>query len=160
MALTVFVSHKSEDAYPAKHVAQQLASHGIGSYLDVADETLVGDGPELGDYLRRRLAECQQLLAVVSAVTQHSWWVPWEIGVATERNYRIATFLTQDVRTPSYLQKWPYLRNDRDIALYAQTCKEFEADLVAKSQTGRILESLRASTARDFHKVLKRRLGQ
>lgn len=158
---TVFVSHKNEDAAVARRVSDRLKLRGLATYLDTIDPVLGKDGPELGDYLRAKLGECSQLLAVVSPATQGSWWVPWEIGVATEKSYFIATFLTQPVTTPTYLQKWPYLRTDQDLDVYADVSKRAHQEIVAKSQaTGRILESMRASAATDFHRVLKKALGQ
>lgn len=155
------MSHRRDDAAVAKSVADRLKLRGLGVYLDVVDPILVKDGPDLGEYLRARLGECSQLLAVVSAATQGSWWVPWEIGVATEKTYRIATFMTQDVSTPGYLQKWPYLRTAEDLDVYAELSKRSEAEILAKAQVpGRVLESLRASAVSDFHRTLKRALRQ
>lgn len=159
--ITVFVSHKQEDARLALGIGERLKVNGLGYYLDVVDQQLTKDGPDLGDYLRRKLGECDQLLAVVSGATKFSWWVPWEIGVATEKNYRIATFLKEDIDTPGYLQKWPYLRNAQHIDEYARLSKVVQAEVLAKAQIpGRILESERSAGARDFHRLLKRSLGQ
>lgn len=157
--VVVFISHRGEDGAVAKSIANHLASKGLGVYLDVIDLALVKDGPELGDYLKARLGECSQLLAVISAATKGSWWVPWEIGVATERNYRIATFLTEGVPTPGYLQKWPYLRTRQDLDKYVVESKHAQVQVLAKSG-GVITKRTRAEVARDFHRSLKRALGQ
>lgn len=160
-AQTVFVSHKKEDAGAAQRVANRLQHNGLGVYLDLVDTSLAGDGPALGEYIRRKLGECTQLMAVVSAATQQSWWVPWEIGVATEKSQLITAFLTQDVTTPGYLQKWPYLRTESDIDLYARFSVLAHAEIMAKARPGApILESYRAAAATDFHRTLKRALGQ
>ncbi|MGY4350263.1 hypothetical protein ACVWXM_006756 [Bradyrhizobium sp. GM7.3] len=69
-----FISHKKEDAEQAA-----FKGNGLFVYLDVIDIQLGKTGPDLADYIRGQLDQCTQLLAVISARTQASWWVPWEI---------------------------------------------------------------------------------
>lgn len=159
----IFISHKKEDSAVAAKVAERLRFNGIGYYLDVVDNIEVKDGPELSDYIRVRMSECTQLMAIISPVTKESWWVPWEIGVATEKDYPIASFISQNLPSvPSYLKKWPFLRTDNDIDAYAQETKTFEG----QRQHVRLaegLERLKATAPRsvaDFHRQLKKRLGQ
>jgi hypothetical protein len=84
----VFVSHQKADSEIALAVAARLrVHHQIDSYLDVIDTNLALSGESLGEYLRAEMGKCTQLIAVVSASTKISWWVPWEIGIATEKNF-------------------------------------------------------------------------
>lgn len=156
----VFLSHKDQDSEVAGRVAARLRDNGMEVYLDLIDPMLDKDGADLGEYLRDRMSECTQLIAVISRATQASWWVPWEIGVATEKNFFIATFVLQTIVLPEYLTKWPYLETAQDIDEYARTSKSIERQLATKSQFRSPTDALRSSSARDFHRVLKRSLGQ
>jgi TIR domain len=159
MTIKVFISHKKEDAQLAGGIAQYLQNSGLRVYLDVIDTQLGKNGPDLADYIRGQLEQCTQLLAVISRHTQASWWVPWEIGVATEKERFLASFVSTDANVPEYLEKWPYLRNQADLAVYVRESKRAEMlveDRVAKGfQT-----TARAQGFRSFHTSLKASLGQ
>lgn len=86
MAVKVFVSHKREDAEQAGAVAAYLKQNGLNFYLDVIDAQLGKSGPDLADYIRDQLEQCTQLLAVISAKTQASWWVPGKLGSLPRRS--------------------------------------------------------------------------
>src|SRR6266851_8187582 len=120
MTIKVFISHKKEDAEQAAAVAAHLTAGGLSVYLDVIDGQLGKSGPDLADYIRAQLDNCTQLLAVISAQTQASWWVPWEIGVATEKERFLASFVSGNATVPEYLAKWPYLRTRADLDKYVQ----------------------------------------
>jgi hypothetical protein len=93
MAIKVFISHQRVDALQAKAIADRLRDrHQIASYLDVMDPVIDKTGEDLTQYVRAQLGTCTQLLAVVSPATKESWWVPWEIGVASEKDYILATY--------------------------------------------------------------------
>jgi hypothetical protein len=129
--------------------------------LDTIDSQLVKDGPELADYIRAQMARCTQLLAIISQLTQQSWWVPWEIGVATEKERPLASFVSEQAKLPSYLQKWPYLRTLDDVDKYAEVSKQIRTTLNESVRMRTKTETAaRASAFRDFHRVLKSRLGQ
>ncbi|OWK25703.1 hypothetical protein AJ87_07450 [Rhizobium yanglingense] len=86
-------------------------------------------------------AKCTQLLAVVSEKPQQFWWVPWEIGVATEKDFPLASFLGGGAPPPEYLRKWPYLQNDLDINRYAKldppTSKRVREAMPSRNSLGR-----------------------
>jgi len=154
----VFVSHKKEDATLAEKVARRIRLNGLETYVDTIDDALLKDGPDLAEHLLRRMGECQQLIAVVSASTKGSWWVPWEIGVGSEKSFRMASFSETYVTLPSYLEKWPALHTDQHIDQYCQLSKQTEVTLNQEirqtlSEDRRV--QVRKSTARDFHKQLK-----
>src|SRR4051812_40016632 len=115
--MRIFVSHKDTDAELARTVVQALAVSNVATYLDEFDERLLR-GPQLADHLRSRMASCSHLIAVVSVSTAKSWWVPWEIGVASERTMPLASFTSQPSLLPEYLRSWPYLSQIGDIAAY------------------------------------------
>lgn len=151
--MKVFVSHKDTDAALARTVVQALEAQSVSAYLDELDERLLR-GPKLADHLRARMSLCSHLIAVVSSSTATSWWVPWEIGVASERTMPLASFTSQPTLLPDYLRSWPYLSRVADIAAYVEEAKRFDRET----------KSLTASAARTdwqgFHTRLKSRLGQ
>ena len=159
----VFVSHKDVDEALAKRVAQRVQQNRMGVYLDSVDPALERDGPELADYLLERMSECEQLIAVVSAATSESWWVPWEIGVGSEKGFRMASFSESFVQLPTYLQKWPSLRALNDVDLYCQ----LSASTAERVRTGtrvHLSEAARMSVqkrhAGEFHRSLKAALAR
>ena len=161
MVNKVFISHKREDTRPAISISEQIKANGISTYVDVIDDALLNDGPELGDYIRNRMSSCDQLIAVISRTTQDSWWVPWEIGVATEKDFRIASYADSPVSLPSYLDKWPVLRNLSDVDLYCRYSKEADQATMRKMSgvyTSDHSATIRKADVGEFHKDLSRAL--
>lgn len=157
----VFLSHQSRDADSAKFVAVHLrVNHGIECYLDVIDPYINRPGEDLADHIRSQMGACTQLLAVVSDQTKASQWVPWEIGVATEKQFPLATFSTDGMKPPEFLQKWPYLRSLTDLDRYAAASKEAERTFVRKRSATFSETASRASSTREFYTTLRASLGQ
>ena len=158
--MRVFISHKQKDSEIATRVAHRLSTHHrVECYLDVFDPHANDSGDDLGDYLRDVLSKCTELMAVVSGSTKESWWVPWEIGVATEKDRPITTFAGGQCVLPSYLKKWPFLRNVDDLDVYIRVAKQARrvADVERRSKSA---AELQAKYARTFHRDLKQALGQ
>lgn len=158
MANKVFISHKNSDAALAGKVALRVRKNGFETYLDTVDDALAKDGPELANLLLDRMAECQQLIAVVSSQTKDSWWVPWEIGVGSEKGFRMASYSESNVSLPSYLEKWPALHTDGHIDLFCDYSKRKDEEisrrtLAAATEDHRL--QVRKSAALNFHKQLK-----
>lgn len=158
MASKVFISHKNTDALLAERVARRVRENGLETYLDTIDDALMKDGPELADVLLARMAQCQQLIAVVSSETKTSWWVPWEIGVGSEKGFRMASYSDSYVSLPTYLKKWPALHTERDVDLYCQYSKQTDA-VINRRMRDALTEDrrmqVRKSEALDFHKQLR-----
>lgn len=152
--MKVFISHQQEDSACARTVASGLRQYGWETYLDVIDSALQEDGPGLSDYIREQMSKCTQLLSVISSSTKNSWWVPWEIGVASEKDFLIATYVAEHTELPSYLKKWPCLMTLNDIAKYVRLSN------TANSRIRTAYAQHRASIARNFHRELRRSLGQ
>jgi hypothetical protein len=115
--MKLFISHKKEDISLAIKAHQALSPQ-IECYLDALDDQLNVSTSDLGDYFKKQLRGSTHLLAIVSDKTQSSWWVPFEIGMATERDYPIATYSPSEVELPSYLKKWPYLKTLNDLSTF------------------------------------------
>lgn len=159
MSQRVFISHKDSDSRVAENVARRVRYNGLDVYLDTIDSALVEDGPELADMLLERMGDCHQLIAVVSQQTKDSWWVPWEIGVGSEKGFRMASYSESYVSLPSYLEKWPALKNESHIDKYCRISKEVEGEEIRRRQFSfgneGLYESIRKSKSMDFHRRLK-----
>ncbi len=158
--MKVFLSHQRADTVRATEIAQRLKSrHNIDSYLDVIDTQLGKSGPSLADYLRREIGKCTHLLAVTSLATRESQWVPWEIGIATEKDYPLATFAGYSQAVPEFLAAWPYLRTLEDVDAYARAAKSADATFVVRKRM--VTEaSARQESSATFFDQLRRDLGQ
>jgi hypothetical protein len=158
--MKVFISHQKADSDIAGAVAARLqVPHQIDSYIDLIDVNLAKSGESLGDYLRSEMGRCTQLIAIVSGNTKLSWWVPWEIGIATEKDFPLATYLGDNTATPEYLQKWPYLRSIADVDQYARASKSAEATFKSKRSILTEDRARRTATS-DFFRTLRASLGQ
>lgn len=159
--MKIFLSHQRTDSSIALQIQRHLKSnHGIDCYLDIVDNQF-DNGEDIAEHVRKELNNCTQLLAVVSDTTKKSWWVPWEIGVATEKDFPLATF-GGGIELPEYLKKWPYLRNISDLDKYAEASKDASKRLVTAT-----LESassgttvFRGDATKYFYKTLRAKLGQ
>lgn len=159
----VFISHQAADAMLSRQISDRLRNiHGIDTYLDVIDSYLLRRGEDLAAHIRAELGKCTQLLAVVSAATRTSWWVPWEIGVATEKNQPLATYAagySSIDSIPEYLRKWPYLRSEQDLDRYAAASKHADRTFSQKSVI--LTESVaRTRSTAEFFQMLRGSLGQ
>jgi hypothetical protein len=161
MAKKVFISHKDTDSTLAAKVASRVQRNGVQTYLDVIDDALAKDGPDLADLLLQRMASCDQLIAVVSTATKDSWWVPWEIGVGSEKGFRMASYSESYVSLPSYLEKWPALHTDADIDLFCKVSQRVDAEIERRTRAMLSEDNrmrVRKSEALNFHKALRTEL--
>ena len=153
----VFVSHKDVDEGIARRVAERVRANRMDVYLDSVDSAMAEDGPDLADYLLERMDECEQLIAVMSSATAESWWVPWEIGVGSEKGFRMASYSESPVYLPTYLRKWPILGSMRDVDRYCRLSRTTsdrirEETARTMSESGRL--GIRREKAADFHRRL------
>lgn len=159
MAIRVFISHKLEDAQQAKAIADRLRNvHQIESYLDVLDPVIGKSGEELARYIRDKLATCTQLLAVITPATKESWWVPWEIGVASEKDYPLATY-GGTVALPDFLEKWPVLKSEQHLDAYAQASQQANRERLLLERTA-TASAARKSSTQEFYRSLRSQIGQ
>lgn len=159
--MKIFLSHQKADSRIALSIQSHLKSvHDIDCYLDVIDVN-ISQGEDIAEHVRSELSKCTQLLAVVSESTKMSWWVPWEIGVATEKDYPLATF-GDGIDLPTYLKKWPYLRNMSDLDKYAEASREARrrrhtASMESDSPNVVIFKN---NSTKYFYRVLREKLGR
>jgi hypothetical protein len=156
----IFISHQSRDSVLATSLATRLkVNHGLECYLDVIDPG-IKRGEDLAAHIQAELTKCTQLLAVVSEATRTSWWVPWEIGVATEKDYPLATYSSGTELPPEYLRKWPYLRTMGELDLYAAASKAADSSFVVQKRANLNEETARVRSTRTFYADLRKSLGQ
>jgi len=158
--MKVFLSHQKTDSLTASRIASRLKTiHSIDSYLDVIDPYIGGSIELLADHIRDEMGKCTQLLAVISPATANSQWVPWEVGMGTEKNLPLATFSGGDLLPPEFLRKWPYLRSDRDLDLYAHASKQVSKNFY-KYEQSYTAERASVLSTRQFFRELRSELGQ
>lgn len=156
--MPVFISHKSTDNAIAKMVRDYLAKADIKCYLDDLDPSLKTTD-DITKAILDHLATCTHLLAVVSASTVQSWWVPFEIGAGTVKESRIATFQVGTADLPSYLTKWPIMKSTAQLVHFVQLYKG-DREIVFQSRGEYMAKSAAVQTAADFHAKLKSAIGQ
>lgn len=156
----VFISHKREDSYQAEKIASILKQNNIDFYLDVLDTQLAASGEELTRHLRGKLNDCSHLIALLSYATRFSWWVPFEIGLATEKEYPISSYISSTVFSdiPDYLKKWPVLLNENDLKKYIDLLKRDRYSLLLESSMDTFNKPKNYAEA--FHKRMKAQLNQ
>jgi TIR domain len=131
--MKVFISHQKADSTIAMEIASHLRTrHAIYSYVDVIDPYIGHDGNDLANHIRTEMAKCSQLIAVVSYSTKESQWVPWEIGVASEKDFPLATYADMQTKLPEFLEKWPVLRSMAHVDAYANASKSAQRTIEAK----------------------------
>lgn len=134
--MPVFISHRTADDALARQAASRLRYyHGIECYIDDIDQELkrAQGTSEVTALIVRRLNLCTNLLAIVTANTEGSWWVPFEIGVARQAPRVITTLTNQeDYSLPEYLREWPRLRGASAIDQFAELYKEQNRVLPAR----------------------------
>ncbi|WP_252218887.1 MULTISPECIES: toll/interleukin-1 receptor domain-containing protein [unclassified Clostridium] len=118
MSMTIFISHKNEDSNIASIICNKLNDLGVCAYLDLLEGDLTFDGEKLTNHIKGRLNSCTDLLVVMSKETQKSWWVPFEIGMASQLDFPIVSYLTDKVSLPEYLSYWPALKELADLPKY------------------------------------------
>lgn len=166
--MPVFISYRHTDRHHAISIDQRLKTAGIKTYLDVLDEESKQSADEITDIITQRMRECTHLIAVISDDTSKSWWVPFEIGEATFAENRITTFQLNipDDRLPVYLKKWPKIDNLLQIDLFIQSYKKdkkYSAAMESASASAEYQFNKSrgfTTTADEFHRTLKKNLGQ
>jgi len=166
--MPVFISYRHTDRNQAILIDQRLKTAGIKTYLDVLDEESKQSTDQITDIITQRMRECTHLIAVISDETSKSWWVPFEIGEATFAENRITTFQLNihDDKLPTYLKKWPKINNLLDIDLFIQSYKKdkkYSAAMESASANAEYQFNKShgfTTTADEFHRTLKKNLGQ
>lgn len=156
--MDIFISHKQEDACIAEHVCNTLNSLGVNAYLDLLEGDLLLEGEALTNHIKSKLNECTDILVVMSKHTQESWWVPFEIGMAAQRDFPIVSYLINDVELPDYLNYWPILRKTSDLLKYIDAKKKIIAEDYNIIKSFNSNHSSTKSSTKRFYEELKNKL--
>lgn len=159
--MPVFISHRKNDANIALSINRYLSSEGIKSYVDELDEALQ-TATNITIVIMKRIQDCNHMIAVVSPNTQGSWWVPFEIGVASRAERRISSYKVNAVNLPEFLRIWPIMINVDHLKQFVYLYKN---DKIVLTESRDYYERIKASsahvqTAEDFHRRLKISTGQ
>lgn len=162
--MPVFISHRTTDDKIAQAVANRLKyTHGISVWIDDFDkeaQSYKGGERNITNLILKRLGDCTNLLAIVTANTTGSWWVPFEVGVARQAPRVITTFTNLVSGLPEYLTEWPVLRGEEAIDQFANLYKKQQQilndSIIRKSETA----SNQFDRVDAFHRTLKANLGQ
>lgn len=115
----------------------------------------------LTSHLKAKLSECTHLTAVISNNTKFSWWVPFEIGLATEKDFPISTVVSYTNRDqlPDYLWKWPVLETAGDLEQYCLLLRK-EKTLLLNEEVNKSFSNRPKSYSEAFHRRMKMLTGQ
>lgn len=123
--IDVFVSHKSDDKDKAEDVARCIVTSGLSVWIDTVDIGGTADDIEMVRRIETAIARASSLIAVVTQVTNESWWVPFEIGLAYEKEKQLASYCESphQVEFPSFLWSWPLVQNHNDLHKWCRHVK-------------------------------------
>ena len=156
--MKVFISHKDSDRTTALEVLNVLTSNRVEAYLDVLDNSVVQKGELLTKHIKSKLNECTDILVVMSEKTKSSWWVPFEIGMAAQKDLPTVSYLQSGVALPEYLSYWPRLKSNSDIVKYINTRLRVKRQIMAERLDQSTIYASRLSETQRFYDELKRQL--
>ncbi len=160
--MPVFLSYYRLDEQKARAIHDRLTRiHGVSTYIDVLDQEMRSASDVTGLILSR-LSSCTHIMALLSSATVQSWWVPFEIGAATQNERRIVSYNASYVSRedlPGYLKLWPILRSIEDLDRFAHRYKQ---DRLPLEKSQRLTEAKAAAiqSANEFHRLLKFDISQ
>lgn len=123
----VFISHKKEDENAAKYIGDYIMEHAdVDIYLDLYDAELkeavsVDNDKKIVESIKRGVSTSTHVLCIISDKTHLSWWVPYEIGVASvsDTKKHIASLKLNNISDlPSFLKTEEVLISATDFIRY------------------------------------------
>lgn len=88
--MNVFISHSSSDKWAARQICKELGQRGIESFLDEKD---IETGDSIDEAVDQHLANCDELLMILSPASLSSAWVLIEVGGARALKKRLVPIL-------------------------------------------------------------------
>ena len=163
--VTIFISHKKEDKDKAIKISRHIESkYGFCTYVDVLDPE-IQNYSNVTDRIVNQLRKSTHLLVIFSEHTIKSMWVPFELGVAYEREEGIGVYiwdkeLSYDL--PEYLDEFPKLKNKKHLDEYLNLINEIptkEQLILERSESlGYKVRAKDVNYAREFINMLNKRL--
>lgn len=152
----VFISHQKNDTKIAQQLYYYLKRENIDCFLDVYDPLAGSSGSPIENYIIDVMNDCSHFLTVLSTNTEESWWVPFEIGVATEKDIPIANYFHERIDIPEYLENWPYLMDENDLNEYISLIKVGRKRMLIDHK----IAGMEQRYSKVFHEELRNVLGQ
>ncbi len=146
-----------EDKQEVLKIADYLQRRGVRCYVDVFDPELKTTS-DITKTLMERVSQCSHLMAVVSGYTEKSWWVPFEIGVASELDRRITSYQLSRIKFPEFLEKWPILTSSADLDDFVNSYRRDRTILATEDAYVFDAVGREIRTAEQFHDELKQKL--
>ena len=156
--MRVFISHKNLVRDIALRVQNVLKEKQVEAYLDLLDDSITGKGETLTKHIKQKLNECTDILVVMSENTKSSWWVPFEIGMAAQKDLPTVSYLQSGVSLPDYLSYWPRLKNESDLAKYEEAHNKIKRQIFNERLDRNIIFSSAISETERFYNELKQQL--
>jgi len=162
--MKVFISHKSEDTITAEKHAKDLKTLGFDIYFDKYDPKII-ESNDRALHIKKKINESTDLLVVITSNTKESWWVPFEIGLSTFADIRIASIVYENSPPlPSFIKKWPIIDTDEKYKQYLVELQKSKQELLLESRSfSKSFEGLSPSSMRKselFHRILMTKYGQ
>jgi hypothetical protein len=88
--MKVFISHSSTDKWVARQICQQLEACAIDVFLDEKD---IETGDSINDSIQTHLADCDEIVLLLSPASLRSEWVLIELGGAKALKKRLIPIL-------------------------------------------------------------------
>ncbi len=156
----IFISHKKEDKDKALKIYSYLKQRGVDSYIDVLDPYISYEN--VTERIIEQLRNATHLIVVFSEYTKNSMWVPFELGVAYERNNGIGIYLWPDsayslIQLPEYLDEFPIMKTKNDLDKYielyrksiiAMESREFVKSASIENYAQRFIDELKSKLRR------------
>ena len=154
----VFVSHTTKDDELAEMVAKRVRSHGLTAWVDSDYMAPHQDGPGMASKIGQVIGRSYCLLAIVTSATSASWWVPFEIGIASDRNRFLSTYGSPTVPLPSFLAAWPRVRGHDELPPWCELVKQKMATYSSVTHRGYVeAAGLQGSDyAREMRQIARR----
>lgn len=169
--IQIFISHKKEDEEKAIELSDYIEEKfGFSTYVDVLDDK-IREYENVTERIVSQLRDSTHLLVVFSEHTKKSMWVPFELGVAYEREEGIGVYIYPDdpyrftyYDLPEYLEEFPKMESYSGLNKYLNLIKEKPNKqkllLEAKESLGFTKRASEINYAQEFINELKKRLGQ
>ena len=168
--IQIFISHKKEDKGKAIKISNYIEKNfGFSTYVDVLDDE-IEEYENVTERIVSQLRESTHLLVIFSEYTKDYMWVPFELGVAYEREEGIGVYIWpnnydsfREHELPEYLEEFPKIKTEEHLDEYLRLIKERPNKkilLERKESLGFTVEPSEINYAQEFINELKKRLEQ
>lgn len=151
----VFLSHKREDKYACREIANYFKNAGIDYYLDEEDNILqyatsINDPIKITESIKKGIKESTHMMVIISDKTYQSLWVPFEVGYGhasildqekmrlEENRIKLSVLTLKDIAEktlPDYLQVGYIINGTKSLNEYiAKIANRLERSLINESR--------------------------